>query len=70
MSRAELKRIVDRSSPADRIFLTAYLYHLATRNDSLLQTDLAAVHTEIERGDKIDLRQLKQLDRTLAKTGL
>lgn len=70
MSRTELKKIVDRSSPADRLFLTAYLHHLATREDPVLQADLAAAHTEIERGDKIDLRQLKQLDLMLTKTGL
>ncbi len=70
MSRAELKEIVDRSSPADRLFLTAYLHHLATREDPMLQADLAAAHAEIERGDKIDLRQLRELDRGPKRVGL
>ncbi|MES2697735.1 MAG: hypothetical protein V4773_30005 [Verrucomicrobiota bacterium] len=68
MSRAELKKIVDRSSPADRLFLTAYLHHVATREDPQLQEELASAHREIDRGDKIGLQQLKQLDHMLTKT--
>lgn len=70
MSRAELKAIVDRSSAADRLFLAAYLHHLTHRDSPGLQDEIAASHTEIERGKKINLRQLKQLDRTLTKAGL
>jgi hypothetical protein len=70
VSRSELKKIVDRSSPADRLFLAAYLQHLTSRDDSALHDELAAAHREIERGKKVNLRQLKQLDRSLAKSGL
>ena len=70
VSRAELKKIVDRSSPAERLFLAAYLQHVTARDDAAFQEELAAGHREIEQGNKINLRQLKQLDRTLTKTGL
>ena len=70
MSRNELKAVVDRSSTEDRLFLTAYLQHLATREDPALQTELANAHREITRGRKVTLRQLKRLDRSLTRTGL
>jgi hypothetical protein len=70
MSRNELKAVVDRSSTEDRLFLSAYLQHLATRDDPAVQTELANAHREITRGRKVNLRQLKRLHRTLASTGL
>jgi hypothetical protein len=70
MSRTELTSLVDRSSVEERLFLAAYLRHLATRDDPSLQAELAGAHREIERGKKIGLGQLKGLHQTLAKTGL
>ncbi len=70
MSRNELKAVVDRSSTEDRLFLSAYLQHLATREDPAVQTELANAHREITCGRKVNLRQLKRLDRSLTRTGL
>ena len=52
MSRNELQALVDRSSSEDRLFLTAYLRHLATRNDSAVQSELANANREINRGKR------------------
>jgi hypothetical protein len=70
MSRAELKSLVDRSSAADRLFLSAYLQHLAARDDATVQREVDDAHREIERGQKVRLPQLKKLHATLARTGL
>ncbi len=70
MSRNELKAIVDRSSAEERLFLSAYLQHLATRDDPATQTELTNAHREIARGKKVGLRQIKQLHRTLTSVSL
>lgn len=70
VSRAELKSLVDRSSAAERLFLAAYLHHLTARDNPAVQQEVDLAHREIEHGKKISLRQLKQLHRTLEKTGL
>ena len=70
MSRNELQAVVDRSSTEDRLFLSAYLQHLTTRDDPALQIELTNAHREITRGRKVNLRQLKRLDRSLTRTGL
>ena len=70
MSRNELKAVVDRSSTEDRLFLSAYLQHLATRDDPTTQTELTNAHREISRGKKVNQRQLKRLHRTLANASL
>ncbi|MEJ1974511.1 MAG: hypothetical protein WDM96_19310 [Lacunisphaera sp.] len=70
MSRNELKAIVDRSSSQDRLFLSAYLQHLGSKNDPAVQTELANANQEITRGHKVRLRQMKQLHRSLSKARL
>jgi len=70
MSRNELQAVVDRSSTEDRLFLSAYLQHLSTRDVPAVQTELTNAHREITRGRKVNLRQLKRLDRSLTSTGL
>lgn len=70
MSHNELKAVVDRSSAEDRLFLSAYLQHLAGRNNPAVQNELTDGHREIARGKKVGLKQLKQLDRSLTRAGL
>jgi len=70
MSRNELKAIVDRSSSEERLFLSAYLQHLATRNDPAVQAELANANREIARGRKVSLPQMKRLHRSLASASL
>jgi hypothetical protein len=70
MSRAELKSIVDRSSAEDRLFLAAYLQHVAARTDATLQRELADAHQEIESGGKVRLSGLKRLHTSLVRAGM
>lgn len=70
MSRNELRAIVDRSSSEERLFLSAYLQHLATKDDPAVQTELTNANREISRGKKVSLRQMKQLHRTLTSVSL
>jgi hypothetical protein len=70
MSRRELQAIVDRSSTADRLFLSAYLRHLADRDEPHVRKSISASHREISRGRKVNLAGLKRLNATLNKTGL
>lgn len=66
MSRSELQALVNRSSSTDRLFLSAYLRHLATRDDAATQTELTNANREIVRGKKVGLQQMKQLHRSLS----
>lgn len=52
MSDNELKALVDRSSSEERLFLSAYLRHLATRDDPVTQTELTNANREINRGKR------------------
>ena len=70
MSRVELKSIVDRSSAEDRLFLAAYLQHVAARDDATVQRELMDAHQEIARGHKVRLAGLKRLHTGLVRTGL
>ena len=70
MSRNELKTVVDRISVEDRLFLSAYLQHVASKDDPHVQVELANANREISRGKKVGLRQLKSLHRSLAAASL
>lgn len=70
MSRNELKALVDRSSSEERLFLSAYLQHLATRDDPAVQAELTSANREIDRGRKVSLKQMKRLHRTLSGASL
>lgn len=70
MSRAELKLIVDRSSSEDRLFLAAYLQHLADRDDVSVRRELMDAHQEITQGKKVRLAGLKRLHSSLVRAGL
>lgn len=70
VSRTELKSIVDRSSAEDRLFLAAYLQHLAAREDAKVKRELDEAHSEIECGRKVRLSQLKRLHTSLTRAGL
>jgi hypothetical protein len=70
MSRVELISIVDRSSAEDRLFLTAYLQHVAARDDAVVQRELMDAHEEIARGRKVRLAGLKRLHAGLVRAGL
>jgi hypothetical protein len=70
MSRVELKSIVDRSSAEDRLFLSAYLQHVAARDDVTVQREVLDAHREIAKGKKVRLAGLKRLHSGLVRAGL
>ncbi len=67
MSSAELKRIADQLSPEERLFLAAYLKHLARRDDPAYQAELTRLNREIDRGKKYSLEQVKRINERLKK---
>jgi len=62
--------MVDRSSAEDRLFLSAYLQHVAAREDAAVQRELAEAHQEIAKGKKVRLAGLKRLHTGLVRAGL
>ena len=70
MSPNELQAVVDCSSPEERLYLSAYLQHLPTCDDPVIQMELTNTHREIACGRKVNLRQLKRLVRSFTSTGL
>lgn len=70
MSRAELIEIVDRTSPEDRIFLHAYIEHLARAADSESGLDLDRRLESMRAGNEVSLEDARRLHDTLASQGL
>ena len=70
MSVAEIKQLVDKTSTEDRLFLQAYLDHLARVNDPANAADLSRRMREMDAGRKITLTQAKKLHEALVKQGL
>ena len=69
MSVAELKRVVDDTTPDERLFLEAYLAHLHRRDDPANAADLARRMREMDAG-KSDLGSGRTLHQALLKQGL
>lgn len=61
MSHAELMSLVDRSTEEERLFLAAYLRHVARKDDPEHLKKLSESHQKIENGEKINLLELKNL---------
>ncbi|HSI11110.1 MAG TPA: hypothetical protein VK961_03660 [Chthoniobacter sp.] len=70
MSHAELIEIVNRSSPEDRIFLSAYLEHLARNADAENGRDLDRRLDAMRAGNEVGLDEVRKLHETLASQGL
>ena len=70
MSVAELKRIVDKTSTEERLFLQAYLDHLARAGDPANAADLSRRMREMDAGKKVTLALAKKLHESLLKQGL
>lgn len=70
MSVAELKKMVDQTTPEERLFLQAYLDHLARRDDPANAEDLFRRMKEIDSGKKVTLAQARKLHQALLKQGL
>lgn len=70
MSVVELKKMVDQTTPEERMFLQAYLDHLARRDDPANAQDLTRRMKEMDAGKKVTLAQAKKLHQALLKQGL
>lgn len=70
MSVAELKRVVDDTTPDERLFLEACLTHLRRRDDPANADDLARRMREMGAGKKVTLTRARKLHQALLKQGL
>ena len=70
MSRAELIAIVDRTSPEDRVFLQAYVEHLARAADPESGRELDRRLEAMRAGREISLDDARRLHEELAAKGL
>ena len=70
MSRAELIAIVDQASPEDRLFLRAYIEHLARIADPENGRDLDARLERMRAGTEVSLDDARKLHDTLSAQGL
>lgn len=57
MSVPELKRIVDRATPEERLFLEHYLARLRREQDPEYAEELARRHRETEAGQKVSWKR-------------
>jgi hypothetical protein len=70
MSRAELIEIVDRTSPEDRIFLHAYIEHLARTADPDDGRELDRRLDSMRAGNEVSLAEARKLHDALTAQGL
>lgn len=69
MSVLEIKRELETASAEDRLFLLAYLKHLARRDDLAYRRHLAARAQEMET-NQVSLDQIKRVHQALEAEGL
>jgi hypothetical protein len=70
MSRSQLIEFVDRTSPEDRLFLHAYLEHVARASDPDNGRDLDRRLEAMRAGDEVRLEDARKLHEALASQGL
>jgi hypothetical protein len=70
MSRTELIAIVDQASPEDRVFLQAYVEHLARAANPESGNDLDRRLESMRAGREISLDDARRLHEELAAKGL
>ena len=70
MSVAELKQTVDTLSTEERLFLSAYLHHLARAGDPAHKAQLGERLRRMEAGKKVTLEQAQRLHESLESAGL
>ncbi len=70
MSRAELIEIVDRTTPEDRLFLHAYIEHLARAADPKESRELDRRLESMRAGNEVSLDDARKLHEALAAQGL
>lgn len=70
MSLAEIQSQVKLMPPSERIVLSAYLQHLARRDDAANQQALDAAAARMDSGEKVTRAQLLRLHETLKAEGV
>lgn len=70
MAIAELKQELEKTSPEDRLFLSAYLQHLIRQDDPAYQADLGRRIAEMKSGQAYSQAQLDRLLDNLEAEGL
>jgi len=70
MGLAEVKRLVDKMSQEERLFLSAYLHHRLRADDPANCADLEQRMRQIEAGNKLTLEQARRLHESLESEGL
>ncbi len=70
MSHTELIEIVDRTSPEDRLFLSAYLEHLSRAADPEHGRELDRRLESMRAGNEVSLEDARKLHEALAARGL
>ena len=70
MSVMELKKTVGSLNAEERLFLAAYLKHLARVDDPPYQSHLTRLNAEIDAGKKFTLPQVVRMHEALKAEGL
>jgi len=70
MSHSQLIEFVDRSSPEDRLFLHAYLEHVARASDPEYGRDLDRRLEAMRAGNEVRLEDARKLHEALVSQGL
>ena len=70
MSRTELIAVVDQSSAEDRLFLNAYIEHLARADDPENGCELDRRLERMRAGHEVNLEDARKLHEELAGRGM
>jgi hypothetical protein len=70
MSTVELKHTVESLTAEERVFLSAYLKHLARVDDPAYQAELARLNDELDQGRRFTLEQVQRMHDALKAEGL
>ena len=70
MSLTEIQSQVKAMPPSERVVLSAYLRHLARRDESANQQALDHAAARMEAGEKVSRTQLARLHETLKAEGV
>ncbi len=70
MTLQELKHGIEETPPEDRLFLAAYLKHLAQQDDVAYRTELARRRDATGTGQRFSLEQVQRVHQSLEAEGL
>jgi hypothetical protein len=70
VSVAELKKLVDKTTPGERLFLEHYLAHLRRLNDPEYTGEIARRQREMDQGKKVPWKEVKKLHRDMLRQGV